>query len=147
MNTQEISKQIFSSNPKDSHSIQLEFPPETTMIQCFQSLLEIFTEGMKILHGDLNGKVNLSQLTEDDFYQFKTYFRSFGYECLYKIFDYHQAVEDGVDFESMKFTNKKITPYTRLEELLFPLRIDDTVYVIYFSHYMPETTCGKELIQ
>lgn len=144
MNSQEISKNIFSSSPKDAHSIQLDFPPETTLVESFQTLLEIFTEGMKILHGDSNGKVNLCGLTEDDFMEFKKYFHSFGYECLYKIFDYQEALNDNVDFEAMKYTNKKITPYTRLEELLFPLRIDTRVYVIYFSNYIAETKCGSE---
>lgn len=146
MDTKEISREIFNFKPKKSNSIQFEFPEGTTLIECFQSLLEIFTEGMKILYGDSNGKVNLNQLSEQDFNYLNQYFHSFGYECLYKIYDYDIAIKDNIDFNAMKFTNKKITPYTRLEELFFPLRIDNTVYVIYFTIHLSETHLSERII-
>jgi hypothetical protein len=140
MDVKEISQKIFTLKPKDAHSIKIEFPDNTELKECFEILLSIFTEGMKILHGDEKGKVDLNQLTEDDFFKFKQYFHSFGFECIYKIFDYQESIDDDIDFNAMKYTNIQITKSTQLEDLCLPLLIGKMVYVIYFSHYMPEKT-------
>ncbi len=75
---------LFSENPKDPFSIQLNFTDvpnnEDPNKGVFKQLLIIFTDGMKFLYGDNDGKVNLANLDEDDFLLMKKYFRSFGYD-------------------------------------------------------------------
>jgi len=91
MDIYQIANQIFSKPPKEAKSIQFMF--DTTpndMKTCFQSLLTFFTEGMKKLYGDQNGKVNLAYITDSQFDTVKEYFASIGIRIHIKTYSLEQ---------------------------------------------------------
>lgn len=86
MDILEISYEIFTKPVQPKHSIQLDFSDfDLTTGTLFKELLIMFTEGMKILFGDSNGRVELSKLTQEDFFKIKEYFNSFGIDITYYI--------------------------------------------------------------
>ena len=61
----------------------------------FERLLSIFHHGTIVFFGDSDNKVDLSQLTENDFLKIDKYFNSFGIGVNYKII----ALKDMVKFK------------------------------------------------
>ena len=93
----------------------------------------IFTEGMKIKHGDKNNKVDLNALREKDFLLFQEYFNSFGFNCNYKV--YKPSEQANIDFNARKYTNITIKPSTKLKDLKLPLKCGPRVFEISFDFY------------
>ena len=58
----QISQKIFSNSPKKPFTYQLVFDSDLKI--CYESLLTMFTYGMKMLYGNSQGKVNLNELQE-----------------------------------------------------------------------------------
>lgn len=139
----EIALKIFESSPKDPQSITFGISEEMDLKEIFEMLLMVFTEGMKIKHGDEDGKVDLNLLKERDFDKFKKYFISFGFNFKFKIYKPSQQV--GIDFEARKYNNIVIRPKTRLEDLRLPLKCGPRIFEISFSFYVPMTTCAQEM--
>ena len=102
--------------------------------EIFEMLLMIFTEGMKILFGDDSGKVDLNNLKEKDFILVQEYFRSFGFNCNYKVYLPSQCAN--IDFASRKYTNITITDKTPLTDLRLPLKCGPRIYEISFSFFI-----------
>ena len=117
----EIAKYIFSKNPQGSNSIQLIFEKDD-LEHCYQELLILFTEGMKILYGDTNGRVNLQNLSESQMNRVQEYFKSFGIELLYTIEEYN----------SLKMYGEKEIK-TELKDYIFRLKCENQVYSISFT--------------
>ena len=117
----EIARLIFSKNPKGSNSIQLIFEKDD-LENCYQELLVLFTEGMKILYGDTNGRVNLQNLSESQMNRVQEYFKSFGIELLYTIEEYN----------SLKMYGEKEIK-TELNDYIFRLKCENQVYSISFT--------------
>ena len=117
----EIAKYIFSKNPQGSNSIQLIFEKDD-LEHCYQELLILFTEGMKILYGDKNGRVNLQNLSESQMNRVQEYFKSFGIELLYTIEEYN----------SLKMYGEKEIK-TELKDYIFRLKCENQVYSISFT--------------
>jgi len=139
----EIALKIFEGSPKSPGSISFGINDEMDLKEIFEMLLMVFTEGMKIRHGDENDKVDLNSLREADFQKFQAYFVSFGFNCLYRIYKPTQQV--GVDFEARKYTNLTIARTTKLEALRLPLKCGPRIFEISFSFYQPLTTCHQEM--
>ena len=72
--------QLLENKPQPPKSIGLDIDTEDRNIQSkFKCLIDIFTLMMKFLHGDENGQVTLSKLTNIDIEIVVDYFKSFGY--------------------------------------------------------------------
>jgi hypothetical protein len=128
---QEIALNIFSKPPGAPKSVAFTVDEDMDMREVFEMLLMIFTEGMKILFGNNEGKVDLNARTEKDFAKVKEYFHSLGFNCEYKIYLPRQL--SNIDFESRKYTNVDITINTKLKELRLPLRCGPRVFEISFD--------------
>tara|TARA_B100000941_G_scaffold283855_1_gene253869 strand:+ start:390 stop:824 length:435 start_codon:yes stop_codon:yes gene_type:complete len=74
---------MFDTEPKPKDSIQLECPdiPDNKNIHLhiFEQLLMIYVSGLKHLWGNSEGKVDLTQLTEENIHLMKRYFESINY--------------------------------------------------------------------
>lgn len=75
---------LFSSEPKPRDTIVLESPPinphKNIGLHIFEQLLMIFVDGLKYLHGDHEGKVDVNTLTSEDISKIQLYFESMGYQ-------------------------------------------------------------------
>lgn len=94
MDIEDIANIIFTSAPKPSNTIMLDFSEysdyndisaEKGAEYLFNELIILFTKGMKILFGDAEGKVDLAYLTDNDFDKISRYFKSFGFIVQYDI--------------------------------------------------------------
>ncbi len=128
---QQIANKIFNKPPGAPKSVALTVDEEMDMREVFEMLLMIFTEGMKILFGNEEGKVDLNARTEKDFVKVKEYFYSLGFNCEYKVYLPSQAAH--INFESRKYTNVDITINTKLKELRLPLRCGPRIFEISFD--------------
>jgi hypothetical protein len=128
---QQIAKKIFNKPPGAPKSVAFTVDEEMDMREVFEMLLMIFTEGMKILYGNEDEKVDLNARTEKDFAKVKEYFHSLGFNCEYKVYLPSQAAN--INFESRKYTNVDITIDTKLKELRLPLRCGPRIFEISFD--------------
>ena len=84
---------LFSHKPFEKNSIKLELDePEQGKhigLHIFEQLLQIFVDGLKYLYGDgtLEGKVNISELTEENMETMKKYFLSIGFHVILDVFE------------------------------------------------------------
>lgn len=132
MDIVDIARSIFSEPPKESNSIQLDFSDtdgDLTSKELFEILLMMFTEGMKMLYGDSNGKVNLGNLTHSNFTKINQYFHSFGFNVDYNIRPLN-------DVEQPDYKEKKV-----LKDHYMRLRSNNMMYIISFDFYIGNTTC------
>lgn len=139
----EIAYQIFHGDPKPANTISLGISEEMDLKEIFEMLLMIFTEGMKIHFGDEEDKVDLGALREKDFKKIQRYFQSFGFECKYRL--YKPSEQRYIDFASRKYTNIDVTPQTKLDELILPLKCGPRVFEISFDFHRPSTTCHQQM--
>lgn len=133
MDPTSFADKIFIESVKSPCSIQLEGFQDMNMGDLFEFLLIVFTNGLRVLYGDDNGKVELDQLTPDQFDKVNQYFHSFGFDSVYLI--YPIVVEDQIDFQKLSYQDKEITPETDLTDLCFPIKVKDKIYVIAFNFY------------
>jgi len=132
MDILEITRAIVSQPPKESNSIQLDFSDvdhDISSKELFETLLMMFTEAMKILHGDSNGRVNLGNVTHEDFNKINEYFHSFGFNVNYNIRPLNEI-------EQPDYKEKK-----ELKDHYMRLRSNNIMYVISFDFYIANTTC------
>ena len=123
-----IAHRIFcESSPPLPKSFQLVFE-EWPLPHVFESLLQFFTEGMKILYGNSEGKVELSTLSENDFTKVAQYHHAIGMN------PHLQVYEDTVtDYERMMKEHFMNNDLTKLEDYRFRLKSGSSIYVLYFS--------------
>ena len=80
---------LFSNEPKDKDSIQLESPPldpnKNMGLHIFEQLLMIYVDGLKYFFGD-NQKVNINKLSQEDIEKVNQYFISINYEVNLEVF-------------------------------------------------------------
>ena len=69
---------LFSQPPGEPNSHKISFDT-TNLSQLFESLLIIFTNGMKFLFGNQSGVVELDKLSTDNIELFQKYFNSMGF--------------------------------------------------------------------
>lgn len=129
-NPVDLAEKIFSKPPQDSNTIPLEIE-DMDMGDLFEFLLIVFTNGLKYLHGDSNGKVDLSKLSEEQFGKVNQYFNSIGFDSTYVV--YPKEAEKMIDFNKLSYRNAEITISTKLDDLCFPMKIGDKIYVIGFK--------------
>lgn len=123
---------VFSEPPKEEGSIQLQLDmDEMTMKDTFEFLLVVFTNGLRMLYGDRHGKVDLTQLSDDQFKHSNKYFASFGFDCQYVI--YPLEAEQVIDFKKLSYLNVEETSQTKFKDLCFPIKVKDKIFVIGFQ--------------
>ena len=121
---------LFSNPPGEVNTHLISFDTGN-LIQLFESLLLIFTNGMKLLFGNSNGVVELDNLSEEDMELFQKYFNSIGYLFYFDIYDDTNDNRDKT--QSMKYTNLNLDSNSQLKELYFPLLCKDKIYLINFD--------------
>ena len=101
-------------------------------------MLELFTEGMKIKYGEFCNKekiikVNLENLTDNDFKTINNYFKSFGFECFYSKSEIN---DNDIEYNKLLFQEKyPINNKTKLSDLKFTILNKKFKYIIYFDLY------------
>lgn len=129
-----VAQQIFSMPPKEPFQIQLQLEggPENADVPrdqfIFQALTMILCEGMKVLYGDEEGKIDLPALSPQDWGKVKQYLNSFGYDAL--LFVYPRGHQ-----------YPKNAPSDRLYLNLNPVNSDQT-YSICFEPLTPVSRCN-----
>ena len=126
----ELAETIFYDLPKSKFSIQIQFDTNDVK-NLFESLLSLTTNGMRIKFGDNNGKVNLSNLTEQNLINFNEYMNSFGIQMKIEVEKFKPLLKD---YEKMKYKNQNITAQTQLKELKFLVLESGFVYIISFDY-------------
>ena len=119
---------IFSGDQKPLKYYTLDFGI-TDKKELFELFLMIFTFSTKKFYGDMNGKVNLKNLSERDINKIKNYYNSFGVELTTKIYN----ESDYLNSDIIPYKELPITSDTKLEDLVFSLKCEDVIYTISFS--------------
>ena len=128
-------KYMFDIEPKPKDSIQLEcsdIPPnKNTHLHMFEQLLMIYVSGLKHLWQNEEGKVDLTELTEDNIGLMQCYFESINYVVNIEVFDLNSYQFKFPDY----FKNQdKITEKTLLTDLFYETQGKDTnMYRISFD--------------
>ena len=161
MDTTELINILFCNDVKPLKSIQVSFEGIETTRELFETLLTIFTEGMKI-HFSVNGKVDLNSITLKEFEKMVHYFSSIGIMIYFHKFHIKQLedMENELCNPNIHYKydifNKDITDEyinknyqdiplpeyfvyykhiktTKLIDYKFQIRVIDNIYVIYFK--------------
>ena len=89
-NHDEFIHYLFTNDPKPKGSIQLESPllepGKNEGLHIFEQLLMIFVDGLKFFFKNEEGKINLSELTEENILKVKEYFVSMNYDVIVEVF-------------------------------------------------------------
>lgn len=133
MDPKKLAETIFVSEPMEPKSYALRIDEDETMdiIELFEYLLMVFNYGMKILFGNEIGRVDLANITDEDFELVNRYYNSFYFKCMYVIYSAETAQH--VNFNKLSYKNMKITKETRLSDLALPIMVKDKVFVIGFD--------------
>jgi len=126
---------LFSHKPFEKNSIKLELdepePGKHIGLHIFEQLLQIFTDGMKYLYGDgtLEGKVDISELTQENIETMKKYFSSIGFHIILDTYDQ----SDYVAKPDVFMNHKLIEEDTMLNEFYYEILTEDEnkVKIIY----------------
>jgi hypothetical protein len=121
---------LFSQPPGETNSHKISFDT-TNLRHLFESLLIIFTNGMKFLFGNDNGIVELDNLSPDNIELFQKYFNSMGFLFYFDVFD--DSNENREKTQSMKYTNLTLHSQSHLSDLFFPLLCKNNIYLINFN--------------
>ena len=121
---------LFDNQPQPLKSIDIVFE-DSDLKKLFESLLMIFTNGMKKLFGNSSGQVDLTKLSQDNIIFFNKYMNSFGIQLVIEIEQF--SILLGSDYEKLKYTNINITNNTKLNELKLPFLSNGLVYIISFD--------------
>lgn len=136
-------KNIFKNYPSEPNTIKLTFDCKDEN-ELFKILIQILTEGLKILYGD-NDIVNLEYLTKEEFDKVKKYFKSFGFILNCKIDKILNTdnINDNIELPKLNnnvnlnndinFNNKKKNN-TELSLYYFKLKTKNMIYEISFDY-------------
>ena len=127
----EITEKIFSGEPSQKFSIQIEFE-NSNLHRLFESLLMITTYGMKKKFSNQKGKVDLAELSATELEYFNGYLRSFGMELKVDVENY----DIRKDYEKLKYKYVILDDTIELKDLCLPILNDNgLVYIISFDYY------------
>lgn len=100
----------------------------------FEMLIIILTEGLKHFYG-VDDKVNLTQLSINDFNKLKEYFKKINIEMNLQIFTIIDWIKEKLYTKFIPYDKIIINNNTKLEELNFIINPDtiDSVYIIHFK--------------
>ena len=97
-------------------------------------LIIILTEGLKYFYGE-DDKVNLTQLSVNDFNKLKDYFKKINIELHLQIFTIIDWIKNKLYTKFIPYDKIIINNTTKLEELYFIINPDtiDSIYIINFK--------------
>ena len=121
---------LFSKPPGEPNSQKISFDT-SDLKQLFESLLIIFTNGMKYLFGNQNGVVDLDKLSSEDIELFQKYLNSMGFLFYFDVFD--DSNENREKTQNMKYTNLTLHSQSKLSDMFFPLLSKGKIYLINFN--------------
>ena len=121
---------LFSKPPGEPNSHKISFDT-SDLKQLFESLLIIFTNGMKYLFGNQNGVVELDKLSSEDIELFQKYLNSMGFLFYFDVFD--DSNENREKTQNMKYTNLTLHSQSKLSDMFFPLLSKGKIYLINFN--------------
>ena len=100
----------------------------------FEMLIIILTEGLKYFYGE-DDKVNLTQLSVNDFNKLKDYFKKINIELHLQIFTIIDWIKNKLYTKFIPYDKIIINNTTKLEELYFIINPDtiDSIYIINFK--------------
>ena len=128
---EELVISIFSEPPGEPRSRTIAFDT-SDLKQLFESLLIIFTNGMKLLFGNSRGVVELENLSEEDIDLVQRYYESMGFRFYFDVYD--DTNENRDKTQTMKYTNLTLTSSSNLKDLYFPLLSRGRIYLINFDY-------------
>ena len=101
---------VFKDSPKPKMTIKLELEPPNPYNNLnkhiFEQLLQIFTDGMKYLYGNEDGKVDIADLELDSIIKMKEYFDSFGVELIFNMYNQSDYVLKPYIYDKPELYNK-----------------------------------------
>ena len=143
-----FSTSVFNNSCKLPMSIQLTVEDDKDILDIFEMLIIIFTEGMKNKFGNYESNknmliVDLDNLTKDNFEKINLYFNSFGFNCIYQVTDYNDFSitnyqVDDILIDTINISQKRtiINENTKLSNIKYTIKTNsDNVYTIYFDFY------------
>ena len=128
---EELIISIFSEPPGEPRTRTITFDTNN-LKQLFESLLIIFTNGMKLLFGNSRGVVELENLSEENINLVQSYYESMGFRFYFDIYD--DSNENREKTQDMKYTNLIVTSQSRLKDFYFPLLSRGRIYLINFDY-------------
>lgn len=159
MEIKQLADNVFRHPVKGENSISLEFECIENPKDLFETFLELFTEGMKILFGN-NGQVDLTSLNKEQFSLIQKYFKSMRITLYYHVFHIKQIenlensrsnnikvkydiinpISDEIIKENFPEMPKpeylkkyKNETSSNIKDYKFQLKVGDLLYVIYFE--------------
>jgi hypothetical protein len=100
------------------------------LVDLFECLLMIFTDGTRLRYGNDDGVVALDTLTPDDIADICRRFNSIGFNCVLHAFENAgEFTQSGI----LTYKEIPIYPTTKLSELAFAIKCGDRVYAIQFD--------------
>lgn len=134
MDVEELLEQLINTSPGNKNEFRLEFEDEITLKNLFELLLNFFTNICKLYFGDHNGIVNINHMTDNDLSLVNNYFYSIGFKYNLQNYNYNQTSLQQINYlQNNKYSNYTITSSTRLDELFFVLKCNDTIFKINFE--------------
>jgi hypothetical protein len=139
-NIKDIANNIFYNNIKPECSIQFYLETDNNSIEdIFHMLLEMFTEGMKILFSEDNKTVDLSKITDYQFNIILNYFKSFGFIIYYNIIPdiTDEYINNLIELPDLNEKKKK-----NLSDYFLRLNSNNINYRLSFDNYISNTKCN-----
>lgn len=134
MDVEELLEQLINTSPGNKNEFRLEFEDEITLKNLFELLLNFFTNICKLYFGDHNSVVNINNMTDNDLSLVNKYFNSIGFKYNLQNHNYNQTSLQQINYlQNNKYSNYTITSSTRLDELFFVLKCNDTIFKISFE--------------
>jgi hypothetical protein len=126
----EIFNEVLNIYPPTPNSYPLEFELNS-LKELFEFLLQFTTMLCKHFYGNDSGNVDLSKLSQKDLEKVNSYIMCVGFSCTF------QSLTANSYNLNHTFKNRydkiNITPATKLTDLLFGLKCDQTLFVISFD--------------
>ena len=124
---EDMAIELFNKSPRNINEITIEFGAYT-LIELYEILLDFFVTGLKIKYGTIDNKVNIHELSQENFDLMNRYMKSFGIEAhfeIYSIYEFQDTYPSFIPYNQMN--SKDLIDYK------YYFNVDNIIYMIYFS--------------
>ena len=128
INLEKVIDIIFENPIKSPNSYIISFP-DYSLKEIFEALLSIFTEGMQRFYRNVDGKVELKNISEKQIEKINRYFHSFGITLVIEVYTELEYLFINI----IKYSDYPINNQTMLKELKLPFKSDNIIYIIGFD--------------
>jgi len=122
---EELAETVFANEIKQPNSYSISFD-NIHIIEVFQSLLYILSQGCKHIYKTSPYKNNISELDAADFVNLERYFRSFGITI-------NLEVVSELPANYVNYDHLTINSHTKLDELRYTMTHNDTIFICSFG--------------